>query len=78
MLAVAGGVLMLGPSQTIGGVTVSLPFGWLAATPVKFVRYPSRFLGLVGHAGVLGVGRAESRPYLRRAVGPIPVRAAEP
>jgi hypothetical protein len=75
LFAVIGGVLMLGPSQAIGGVTVSLPFGWLAATPLKFVRYPSRFLGLVvfGRALLVAGGLAAVRRWLPRPLGTLVV-----
>jgi hypothetical protein len=73
LLAVVGGVLMLGPSQRIGDVTVPLPFGWLAATPLKFVRYPTRFLGLVvfGRALLVAGGLETVRRLLPRRLGAV-------
>jgi hypothetical protein len=45
-VAILGVVLAAGPAATVGSWTVSLPFGWLAHTPARFIRVPHRFLNL--------------------------------
>jgi hypothetical protein len=77
VLAVVGGILMLGPGQTIAGVEVPLPFALVAASPLRFVRYPFRFLGVVvlGRALLLAAAVQAVRDLLPRRVGALVVLA---
>jgi hypothetical protein len=74
LLVVVGGLCMLGPAQRVAGVDVPLPFAALAASPLGFVRYPFRFIGVVSFgralliAGGLEAARALLPAWLGRTV----------
>ncbi len=47
LIAILGGLLVLGPRMEVLGVEIPLPFAWLQATPARFVRVPTRFAMLI-------------------------------
>lgn len=71
VLALVGGLFMMGPGQTIAGIDLALPYALLADSPLHFVRYPFRFLGLVtfGSALLVAGGLEGLRRLLPRWLG---------
>jgi hypothetical protein len=71
LFVVTGGLLMLGPGRTVGDVYLPLPFVLFAETPLRFFRYPFRFVGLVtfGRALLVAAGLQAARGVLPAWLG---------
>jgi hypothetical protein len=78
LCSVVGGILMLGPGLTIDGGAVPLPYAAFVDSPLRFFRYPHRFVGVVafGRALLVAGGLQAVRHLLPRRLGTLVVLGA--
>ena len=77
VITVVSALLMVGPTATIGGWTIPLPFAVIANSPARFFRAPSRFVVVLGFGTALLAAAALEAAWRRlgRRAGGLAVAA---